>query len=102
MTPIIFAAALSLLAADAGQASSEAAPVAETAEHKLNREDPVVCRQEQITGSHFNRRICLRKSSWEEWNRRTDRWLSTLGAAAGVQSQNQAQLRDTQGGAKAN
>jgi len=100
MTPLIVATALSLLAAQASQASQTPAAVPATVPRTPSGEpDPVICRYEQITGSHFLKRICLRKSGWEEWTSRTERWTRTFGEQAATQAaQSTVNKNETQGG----
>ena len=82
MTPIIFAAALSILAS--GQATS--APSTDTTsgasqdDADLNK---IVCKREQITGSRFNKRICLTRAEWAEQTRNMEEQARRFGEAAG-------------------
>jgi hypothetical protein len=71
MTPLILAAAISLIAAsDVPQtpSSTSTSPAPVTKTDKSNRDDPdrVICRTEQVTGSRFNKNVCLTKAQWDE------------------------------------
>jgi hypothetical protein len=80
MTPMIVAAALSLLALDAAPASSGSPPTtvkpavvaAPAKEDPLADLDKVICRKEQITGSRFFKRTCMTKAQWGEQDRETE------------------------------
>ena len=75
MTPLIIAAALSLLALDSGPATSQpgaAAPDKAATSHKSkDADDPdkMICRNQPITGSRFVRRVCMTRAQWDERQR---------------------------------
>jgi hypothetical protein len=80
MTPMIVAAALSLLALDSAPANSSAPATtvkpavvpAPAKEDPLADLDKVICRKEQITGSRFMKRTCMTKAQWGEQERETE------------------------------
>jgi hypothetical protein len=84
MTPLIFATAMSLLALDAGPASAPAA-AAPAASATSNADDPdrVICKNQPVTGSRFIKRICMKRSDWDEQVRRTEEGRRKLGESAG-------------------
>ena len=79
MTPLIVTAALSLLALDAAPASSQPntiAPVqvngSKTAANGAEDPDKVICHKEAITGSRFEKRVCMTKSQWDDRQRQVE------------------------------
>lgn len=71
MTPLILAAAFSLItASDAAQTSTAKPPAAAAHKAKDSKDDPdrVICRSEPVPNSRFNQRVCLTKSQWDEKN----------------------------------
>ncbi len=79
MTPLIIAAALSLVALDSTPAASPSAtPVAPAtvkgAKSVASDNDPdkVICKTEALTGSRFNKRVCMSRSSWDEQAKQTE------------------------------
>lgn len=77
MTPLVIATALSLLALDAGAATTPPTPVAPAtvkAPPKVSDDDPdkVICRREQITGDRFYTRVCMTKSQWDDQQKNTE------------------------------
>ena len=89
MTPLLFATALSLLAAaDASQATSQTA-AAQPAAHQSQKPDAddtdrVICHNQPITGSRFVKRICMKKSEWSEQERRSEETTRSFGANASL------------------
>jgi hypothetical protein len=85
MTPFILATALSILAADAGPATTAAAtPAAEATAPKSAGDDMdrVICKNQPITGSRFVKRICMKKSEWSDTERRTEEQTRRFGERA--------------------
>ncbi len=79
MTPLIIAAALSLVALDSTPAASQSAtPVAPATVNGSksvgsdNDPDKVICKTEQLTGSRFNKRICMSRANWDEQTKQTE------------------------------
>jgi hypothetical protein len=68
MTPIIIAAALSILGLDAAPAAAPPTPAAAPAPDQ----DKIICRSTQITGSRFHKRLCATKAQWAEFQRKQD------------------------------
>ncbi len=88
MTPLIVATALSLLALDATPASSTqattVAPAQVSAPTKAvtnGADDPdrVICHKEAMTGSRFEKRICMTRAQWDEQQRQTADFERRLG-----------------------
>jgi hypothetical protein len=76
MTPVIVGAALALLALDAAPATSPPTATTPAAADKAgadpaNDPDKVICKKEAITGSRFEKRICMTRAEWGEQERRT-------------------------------
>ncbi len=77
MTPLILAAALSLAALDATPAAAPPTPVAPATvtaakTDPLQDLDKVICKNEQLTGSRFNKRVCMTRGEWEERQKQTE------------------------------
>ncbi len=85
MTPLIVAAALSLLALDSSPATSQpttVAPAQVSGSQKSSANDDldkVVCHREALTGSRFEKRVCMTKAQWDERQRQTDDFERRLG-----------------------
>ena len=77
MTPLIIGAALALLALDSAPATApttevKPAVVAGQKTDDLADLDRVICRNQPITGSRFNKRVCMTKAQWGEQQRQTE------------------------------
>jgi hypothetical protein len=91
MTPLVLAAALTMMAAnDASHAvaapptpAASAAPPAPAANPK-DDPDKVVCREEQVTGSRFTRRVCMTKSDWDDREKQSHELMNALDQQSGV------------------
>lgn len=92
MSSLILAAVFSMLAADAAPAAAQAAaaPAATPVSHDKSADeaelDRVVCRNEPITGSRFNKRVCLTKREWGERTRKAEEMSQRLGERAATQA----------------
>ncbi len=94
MSPLIVATALSLLALDAAPAMSQTATVAparaDASPKTDSADDPakVICKRQPITGSRFERRVCLTRADWVELERRrlevTGAFERQLGESTGL------------------
>ena len=78
MTPLILAAALSIVALDSGPATSPAPAAPDqaasvTPDRAAAAQDAAAnkktCRAQVVTGSRFARRICMTKADWVEYDR---------------------------------
>ena len=70
MTPVIVGAALALLAFDAAPATSQPTTVSPavvqgTASGAPDDPDKVICRKEALTGSRFEKRVCMTREAWD-------------------------------------
>jgi hypothetical protein len=90
MTPLIVASVLSMLALDAGQATSKPpaptpTPTAVTVAQQSDADDPnkMICHNEPITGSRFVKRVCMTRADWGELERRTEQLTRTFNEGAG-------------------
>ena len=79
MTPLIIAAALSLVALDSTPAASQPGTTVAPATVKGAKAtdsdtdpDKVICKTEALTGSRFSKRICMSRSSWDEQQKQTE------------------------------
>ena len=77
MTPLIIGTALALLALDAGPATSQPTtvkPAVVAAQKSASAADPdrIICKKEQLTGSRFNKSICMTRSDWDDRTRQTE------------------------------
>ncbi len=78
MTPVIVGAALALLALDSAPATSQPTTVrpatVEAPKMVGGVEDPdrVVCRKEALTGSRFEKRVCMTRSQWDDQQKQTE------------------------------
>ncbi len=78
MTPLIIATALGLLALDAAPATSPpntVSPVSVNAPPKPDAvadADKVICRNEPLTGSRFNKRVCMTRAGWDEQQQKVE------------------------------
>ena len=87
MTPLLVATALSLIALDATPASTAPpttvapATVTSTKSAANGADDPdrVICHKEAITGSRFEKRVCMTKVQWDEQQRQTEDFERRLG-----------------------
>jgi|WetSurMetagenome_2_1015567.scaffolds.fasta_scaffold100975_2 hypothetical protein len=87
MTPFVVGAALALLSLDAAPATAPASartPAASDAKTDAAKTKPaddmdkVICHKEEITGSRFEKRICMTKAEWGEQARRTEEFERRL------------------------
>ncbi len=93
MSPLIVAAALSILALDSAPATAPTATVALAAAAGSGPASPAsedksrICRATEITGSRFQRRICMSRTEWVEYDRRQqqelDDWVRRTNEHAG-------------------
>jgi hypothetical protein len=80
MTPFVVGAALALLSLDSAPATASAPTPPAAADSKSDSAktkpaddmDKVICRREAITGSRFEKRICMTKAEWGEQERQTE------------------------------
>jgi hypothetical protein len=78
MTPVILAAALAVLAADSAPAASDSTTVKPAtvgaAKTVGGVEDPdrVICKNEELTGSRFTKRVCMTKAQWDDKQRQVE------------------------------
>jgi hypothetical protein len=80
MTPFVVTAVLSLLALDAAPSSSQPNTVSQvqvtspskTAANGVDDPDKVICHKEAITGSRFEKRVCMTKSQWDDRERQVE------------------------------
>ena len=77
MTPLIIGTALALLALDSAPATAPAtevkpAVVAGQKADDANDLDKVVCRNQPLTGSRFNKRVCMTKQQWGEQQKQVE------------------------------
>ncbi len=85
MTPLILATALSLLALDATPSTTQptlVAPATVTGQgitDVRNDPDKVICKKEQITGSRFEKRVCMTRSGWDDQARHVEEFERRLG-----------------------
>ena len=75
MTPSILLASLALFAVDATAGAStppSAPPAAAGAKAGDTADlDKVICKKQEVTGSRFEKRICMTRAEWGEQERRT-------------------------------
>ncbi len=112
MSPLIVATALSVLALDSAPATSQTAVVAPAVAAGSQPAKPApdirtVCRAEELTGSRFQRRLCLTRAEWieldrrqqqemQDWERRTDEhtgYAPTAGTLIGANGATGGQVR---------
>ena len=113
MSPLIVATALSILALDSAPATSQgaAAAPAKPAGSQVAASPPdaarTVCRATELTGSRFQRRLCLTRAEWieldrrqqqemQDWERRTDEhsgYAPTAGTLIGANGATGGQVR---------
>src|SRR5471032_2273617 len=94
MSPLIIATALSLLALDATPTISQTVAVAPAKVDAQAKTDTAkipekkICRSQAITGSRFERRICMTRTNWTDLEQRRARTLDDferqLGFVAGL------------------
>jgi cytochrome c5 len=97
MTPLILAAALTLVAANDASHTAAAPPTmpaasagqqaaaAQTAPAAKPKDDPdkVVCRDEEVTGSRFTRRVCMTKNDWDTREKQSHELMNALDQQSG-------------------
>jgi hypothetical protein len=92
MTPLVIAAALSLLALDAAPAVNAGGPAGpaatpakppEAAKTAAYYNDAVICTYYAVTGSHFKKRVCKTRAVIDEENRRNLLFENRLGEMVG-------------------
>ncbi len=92
MTPLIMFASLALVAMDATPATSTSTSQPDagkpSATASANPQDRVICKREAITGSRFEKRICMTKAEWGEEERRTEEFERRLGQKPDVPQSN--------------
>ena len=75
----LLALAMAAAVADAPASSQPAAPpppapaVSKPAVNAADDPDKVICRTEQVTGSHFDRRVCMTRAAWDRQSKETER-----------------------------
>jgi hypothetical protein len=92
MTPLVLAAALTMLAANdasnpaAAPPPKPAASAAPSAPAAKPADDPdkVVCREEPVTGSRFTRRICMTKAEWDDHEKQSHDLMNHLDQQSGA------------------
>ncbi len=95
MTPLIMLASLALVVMDATPATSttsadapKPAAVAAAKTGDVADLDRVVCKKEAITGSRFEKRICMTKAEWGEQERKTEEFERGLNHKADIPQSN--------------
>ncbi len=85
MTPFIVAASLALFTMDATAATSTSqpamtkAPAADSARTSdADDQDKVICKRQVITGSRFEKRVCMTRAEWGEQARKTEEFERRL------------------------
>ncbi|MEM7080831.1 MAG: hypothetical protein AAF513_19605 [Pseudomonadota bacterium] len=48
--------------------------------------DPVICKRQKVTGSHFKKKICMKKSQWLEQTRQSQRLMDEVTSPTGSNS----------------
>ena len=94
MTPLIITAALSLLALDNTPATNPppttVAPATVTTPAKSTNpnDDPdkVICKNQPMTGSRFEKRLCMTRADWGEQERRLQEFERHLGESPATHS----------------
>ncbi len=71
------AAAFSAAADESKNSSAEAADAAKV------KEDKVVCKKIKVTGTHFRKRICQKRSVWKEIEEESQRAMDELSVTRG-------------------
>ncbi len=72
---IVLAMAAAMAGApDGSQAPAPAPGPAPAAARPADDRDRIVCRQEEVTGSKFTRRVCMTKGQWDEQSRDAERF----------------------------
>jgi hypothetical protein len=67
MTPLILAAALSLIAAsDVPQTAPTSSTPAANSDKPKDDPDKVICRSQPVTGSRFIKRVCHTRAEWAQ------------------------------------
>ena len=78
---IVLAMAAAMAAGSDGAqapAPAPAPPPAQAAGKPAPDPDKVICREEEVTGSKFTRRVCMTKANWEAQSRDAERFERRL------------------------
>ncbi len=81
MVPIIIATALAIVALDVTPATSQSSTVepakvnAPARANAANDPNRVICKGQPVTGSRFERRVCLTRTQWVDLERQRERAL---------------------------
>ena len=89
---LLLALAMAAAVADAPASSQPAAPpvsapaASNQGVNSANDPNKVICREEQVTGSHFERRVCMTRAAWDKQTQdalRMERQLNEQAATNG-------------------
>ena len=81
---LLLALAMAAAMADAPASSPSTAPSAPAAAKPADADDSskVICRREQVTGSHFERKVCMSRADWDRQTQAAQRLEQQLHESA--------------------